>query len=301
MTVKQDQAHLLRQLSNSIAGKKETASQERTTRVVTIASGKGGVGKSNFALNFALSLKELGQKVVVIDLDIGMANLDILMGTTSKFHLMDMIRERKSIWDVLAKGPNKLEYLAGGTGFNSLLQLNDDERDYFFQELEKLHGYADLILIDTGAGLTKESQQCHLSADEVILLTTPEPTSISDAYSIVKILHGYKPTLTFQLLINRVANPKEGMEVASKFKMAVQSFLNKELKVFGAIPEDEAVKQSVLKQVPFCLAYPRAPVSLMLKKLAERFVTGTAALPMSTKETGGIKGFIRNLSKLIHL
>lgn len=300
MTVKQDQAHLLRKLSNSIAGKKEAATQERTTRVVTIASGKGGVGKSNFALNFALSLKELGQKVVIIDLDIGMANLDILMGTTSKFHSMDMIRDRKSIWDVLEKGPNKLEYLAGGTGFNSLLQLNDDERDYFFQELEKLQGYADLILIDTGAGLTKESQQCHLSADEVILLTTPEPTSISDAYSIVKILHGYKPTLTFQLLINRVANPKEGLEVASKFKMAVQSFLNKEVKVFGAIPEDEAVKQSVLKQVPFYLAYPRSPVSLMLKKLAERFVTGTDALPTSTKETGGIKGFIRNLSKLIH-
>lgn len=297
MTVKQDQAHLLRQLSNSFSGLKQTARQERTTRVITIASGKGGVGKSNFALNFAFSLKELGQKVVIIDLDIGMANLNILMGTTPKFHLMDMIEHRKSIWDVLEKGPNKLEYLAGGTGFNTLLQLNDDERQYFFQELEKLQGYADLILIDTGAGLTKESQQCHLSADEVILLTTPEPTSMADAYSIVKILNKHNPSLSFQLLINRVTNPKEGMEVASKFKMAVQSFLNKDLKVFGAIPEDEAVRQSVLKQVPFYLAYPRSPVSMMLKKLAERFVSG-ASTP--SPESGGIKGFIRNLSRLLH-
>jgi flagellar biosynthesis protein FlhG len=296
MTVKQDQAHLLRQLSNSLAGQKETASQERTTRVVTIASGKGGVGKSNFALNFGLCLMELGQKVVVIDLDIGMANLDILMGATPKYHLMDMIGQQKSIWDVLEKGPNGIEYLAGGTGFTNLLQLSDDERQYFFQELEKLQGYADLILIDTGAGLTKESQQCHLSADEVILLTTPEPTSMADAYSIVKILNGHKPTVSFQLLINRVTHPKEGMEVASKFKMAVQSFLNKELKIFGAMPEDEAVKRSVLKQVPFYLAYPRTEASTMLKKLAERFVTGVAT---TAPESGGIKGFIRNLSRLI--
>jgi flagellar biosynthesis protein FlhG len=297
MTVKQDQAHLLRQLSNSFSGQKQTAHKERKTRVITIASGKGGVGKSNFALNFAFCLKELGQKVVIIDLDIGMANLNILMGTTPKFHLMDMIEHRKSIWDVLEKGPNKLEYIAGGTGFNTLLQLSNEERQYFFQELEKLQGYADLILIDTGAGLTKESQQCHLSADEVILLTTPEPTSMADAYSIVKILNKHNPSLSFQLLINRVNHPKEGMEVASKFKMAVQSFLNKDLKVFGAIPEDEAVRQAVLKQVPFYLAYPRSPVSMMLKKLADRFVSGTST---PSGESGGIKGFIRNLSRLLH-
>jgi flagellar biosynthesis protein FlhG len=300
MTVKQDQAHLLRQLSNSLAGQKQAPSLERTTRVITIASGKGGVGKSNFALNFALCLKDLGQKVVIIDLDIGMANLDILMGTTPNLHLMDMIAEKKSIWDVLEKGPNQLEYLAGGTGFHTLLQISDEERSYFFQELEKLHGYADIILIDTGAGLTKESQQCHLSADEVILLTTPEPTSMADAYSIVKILTKHKPEISFQLLINRVTQPKEGLEVASKFKLAVQSFLNKDLKIFGAIPEDEAVKQSVLKQVPFYLAFPRSPVTFMMKKLAERFVNGTEALTAAKKESSGIKGFIRNLTKLIH-
>jgi flagellar biosynthesis protein FlhG len=300
MTVKQDQAQLLRQLSNSLTKETSDTSQavhERTTRVITIASGKGGVGKSNFALNFALCLTELGQKVIVIDLDIGMANIDILMGTTPKWHLMDMIEQKKRIWDVLEKGPNQLEYLAGGTGFNQLLQLGDEERQYFFEELEKLHGYADLILIDTGAGLTAESQQCHLAADEVILLTTPEPTSMADAYSIVKILHRHKPELSFQLLINRVNNPKEGLEVASKFKMAVQSFLNKDLKIFGAMPEDEAVRRAVLKQVPFYLAFPRSQATIMMKKLAERFLSG----PDTTgNESGGLKGFIRNLSRFIH-
>ncbi|MEH7247176.1 MinD/ParA family protein [Neobacillus niacini] len=287
--MKQDQAHQLRQLSNSLV------SQGRTSRVVTIASGKGGVGKSNFTLSFALSLMELGKRVVVIDLDIGMANLDILMGTTPKHHLWDMIRERNSIWSVLEKGPNGLEYLAGGSGFQQLLQLQDDERQFFFQELEKLHGYADIILIDTGAGLTMESQQCHLSADDIILLTTPEPTAIADAYSVVKILHSQNPELTFHLVVNRVAREKEGIEVASKFKLAVQSFLKKEIKIFGAIPDDAAVMQSVLKQVPFYIAFPRAAASLTLRNLAERFVSGNTV----RQEHKGIKGFIRNFSRML--
>ncbi|WP_342429549.1 MinD/ParA family protein [Neobacillus sp. FSL H8-0543] len=284
-----DQAHQLRQLSNSLVY------QERTSRVVTIASGKGGVGKSNFTLSFALSLMELGKKVVVIDLDIGMANLDILMGASPKHHLWDMIRERKSIWSILEKGPNGLEYIAGGSGFQQLLHLKEEERQYFFKEVEKLHGYADIILIDTGAGLTVESQQCHLSADEIILLTTPEPTAIADAYSVVKILDSQNPALSFQLVVNRVSRQKEGIEVAGKFKFAVQSFLNKEIKIFGAIPDDPAVMQAVLKQVPFYLAFPRSTASVTLRSLAERFVTGTEG----AQETKGIKGFIRTISRLL--
>jgi flagellar biosynthesis protein FlhG len=286
--MQQDQAYLLRQLSKS------TTSQ-RSPRVITIASGKGGVGKSNFALNFALSLNALGQKVVLIDMDIGMANLDILMGLNPKAHLMDMIKQRKSIWDVLEKGPHQLEYLAGGSGFNKLQQLDEDERSYFFHELEQLHGYADIILIDTGAGLTIESQQCHLSADEVFLITTPEPTSIADAYSVVKMLHSQQPALSFQIVINRVSSPNEGMEVASKFKAAVHSFLGKDIKIFGAIPDDASVMRAVLKQEPFTLAYPRSPAAAAVKRLAERFVTGTE----EPKHHGGIKGFIRKLTRIL--
>jgi flagellar biosynthesis protein FlhG len=286
----QDQAYQLRQLSNSLVPHK------RTSRVVTIASGKGGVGKSNFTLSFALSLMDLGKKVVVIDLDIGMANLDILMGATPKYHLLDMIAERKSIWSVLESGPRGLEYLAGGSGFQQLLQLREEDRGYFFKELEKLHGYADIILIDTGAGLTLESQQCHLSADEIILLTTPEPTAMADAYAVVKILHRQKPGIGFQLVVNRVSRSKEGLEVGSKFKYAVQTFLNKELTIFGSIPDDPAVMQAVLKQVPFYLAFPRSPASVTMRKLADRFVaTGTPV----KEESGGMKGFIRNISKML--
>jgi flagellar biosynthesis protein FlhG len=287
--MQQDQAYLLRQLSKS------TTSLERNSRVITIASGKGGVGKSNFALNFALSLTALGKKVVLIDLDIGMANLDILMGLNPKAHLMDMIHQKKSIWDVLEKGPNHLEYLAGGTGFKQMQQLDENERKYFFNELEKLHGYADIIIIDTGAGLTIESQQCHLSADEVFLITTPEPTSIADAYSVVKMLHSQQPALSFQLVINRVSSPNEGLEVASKFKAAVHSFLGKDIKIFGAIPDDASIRRAVLNQQPFTLAYPRSAAAVAVKQLAERFVTGVS----EPKQHGGIKGFIRKLTRIL--
>ncbi|MFZ7944710.1 MinD/ParA family protein [Neobacillus sp. 19] len=288
--MQQDQAYSLRQLSKTLS------EPVRHSRVVTVASGKGGVGKSNFALNFALSLMELGQKVVLVDLDLGMANIDILMGMTPKAHLLSMIKQKQSVWDVLEKGPNGLEYIAGGSGFTKLLQLQEEERSYFFAELEKLHGYADTIIIDTGAGLTLESQQCHLSADEVMLLTTCEPTAIADAYSVVKILHGRQPSISIQLVINRVVNPKEGMEVASKFKAAVHSFLQMDIKIFGAIPEDPHVLQSVLKQVPFCLAAPRSQASQTLRRLAERFVTGST----SEDGHGGIKGFVRKLSRMLN-
>lgn len=284
----QDQAQRLRELSKFLS------SPQQSSRVLTIASGKGGVGKSNFTLNFALCLIELGKKVVVIDLDIGMANLDVLMGLSPKYHLIDMIQQRKSIWDVLEKGPKGLEYVAGGSGFDEISQLSESEMDYFLHQLEQLHGYADIILIDTGAGLTAESQQCHLAADEIILLTTPEPTAITDAYAIVKILHGKNPLLSFQLVVNRVSHPQEGIEVASKLKMAAQQFLNKEIKVFGAISDDTIVMQSVLKQVPFYLAYPHSLASTSIKRLAERFVSGDSSIQ---DEGSGMKGFVRKLSQ----
>jgi flagellar biosynthesis protein FlhG len=287
--MQRDQAYSLREQWNS------RPKAERTTKVLTIASGKGGVGKSNFALNFGLSLAELGKKIVLIDLDIGMANIDILMGMIPKYHLLDMIEQRMTIWDVLEKGPNQLELLAGGSGLIHLLQLEEEERAYFFQELEKLHGYADFIIIDTGAGVTAESLRCHLSADEIILLMTPEPTAIADAYSVVKILNSRQPTLSFQLVVNRVKHQQEGLEAASKFKTAVQSFLQKEIKVFGAIPEDANVIKSVSKQVPVFLAAPRSTSAVTIKRLAERFLTGSG----DVSERGGMKGFIRKLARMI--
>jgi flagellar biosynthesis protein FlhG len=285
----EDQAKRLRELY------KELGESAKSAKVLSITSGKGGVGKSNFALNFALSLMEQGKKVVLVDLDIGMANLDILMGSAPSYHLLDMIRQRKTIWDILEKGPNGIEYIAGGNGFQKILDLNPEDTEYFFTELEKLHDYADIVIIDTGAGLTKESQRCHLAADEIILVTTPEPTSITDSYSVLKILHGQNPDLTFRLVINRVKNVNESLEAANKLKAVTRQFLQKEIAVFGAIADDPSVSKAVIQQVPFYLAYPNAPASKSMKRLAQYYVTGISGQQTSS----GMKGFVQKLSRLI--
>ncbi|MGG3466006.1 MinD/ParA family protein [Neobacillus pocheonensis] len=285
----QDQAQKLRELYQRLLDN----NNEKTTKVVSITSGKGGVGKSNFALNFALGLIESGQKVVLIDLDIGMANLDVLLGMTVKFNLIDMVNQKKSIWDVIEKGPNGLELLSGGNGFSEILHLSDDDTNYLFKELEKLHGYADVVLIDTGAGLSKESQRCHLAADEIILVTTPEPTAITDAYSVIKILHHQVPNLHFKLVVNRVENSKEGIAIANRVRTVTKQFLKKEIEILGFIPNDSIVFQSVMEQAPFSLKYPKSQAAKWIRDIVNIYLN----VNHKSAQFTGIKGFIQKISR----
>ena len=154
-----------------------------------MTSGKGGVGKSNFTLNFALTLQSKGYKVLVFDADIGLANIDVLMGISSKYNLYHLLKKEKTIWEIIQKGYNDLEFIAGGSGFNDLLRLTDEELDYFAEQVMQLNGYVDFIIFDTGAGLSKETLKFILAAEEAIVVTTPEPTSITDAYAIIKMVN----------------------------------------------------------------------------------------------------------------
>ena len=289
--MKQDQAHKLRELHQRINNMK----QGKATKVVSITSGKGGVGKSNFAINFALALVEAGQKVVLIDLDIGMANLEILLGMNAKDHLIDMVKHKKNIWDVLEKGPNGLELISGGSGFEEILDLSEHDTNYLFTELGRLEGYADIILFDTGAGLSKESQRCHLAADEIILVTTPEPTAITDAYSVVKILNHQDSNLQVRLVVNRVQNSKEGIAIANRVRMVTKQFLAKEIDVLGFLPNDSIVFQSVLEQSPFYLKYPKSQPAKWMKDMVNIYLN----VDNNRSNITGIKGFINKLSQFV--
>lgn len=276
-----------------------TQKKEKSTKVVSITSGKGGVGKSNFALNFALSLSESGKKVVLIDFDIGMANQEVLLGMTPNYHLIDMVKSRKCIWDVLETGPNGLELISGGNGFEEILDLRDGETNYLFGELEKLQGYADIVLFDTGAGLSRESQRCHLAADEIILVTTPEPTAITDAYSVIKILHHQNSCLDVRLVVNRVANSKEGMAIADRMRAVTKRFLDKEIDILGFLPNDGLVFQSVLDQKPFYLNYPKSHAAKWMKDLTGIYLNGNSG--QRPVAAGGIKGFIQKMSQFVRI
>lgn len=275
--------------------------QGKPTRLITVTSGKGGVGKSNFTLNFALGLLASGQKTVVFDVDLGFANLDVLMGISSKKHLLQLLEPDTSIWDILEKGPGSLEFIAGGTGFTQMMKVDDGKLDKLFTQLEKLHGYADVLLFDTGAGITNESMRFILSADEVLLVTTPEPTSITDAYALIKMIHSQNPRTAIRLVINRVSSFQEGKQTADKLTMVAKRFLDMDLATLGFVPDDANVSKAVKQQRPFFLTYPQSQASKGIRELVSVYIShpGMKSSGHAGAEASGLRGFLSKMRKMI--
>ncbi|MGI2293061.1 MinD/ParA family protein [Paenibacillus sp. GXUN7292] len=285
-----DQAEALRQLVKQ----NNSQSQLKNTRVVTVTSGKGGVGKSNFSLNFALSLQRLGQKVLVFDADIGMANIDVLMGQTTPYNLYHLLTQEKTIWDIIAVGPEGLHYIAGGSGFKDLLELTAEQLERFAGEIEKLHGRYDVILFDTGAGLSKETVKFITAADETIVVTTPEPTSITDAYALIKMVRAMHIDVSFKLVVNRATNRKEGQQTLDKISLVAKRFLDTELPTLGIMFDDGNVSSAVKKQIPFSICYPSTAASKAVMEIARSFL----AIQAPVQQSSGIKGFLSKMFRL---
>ncbi|GAB6931482.1 MinD/ParA family protein [Paenibacillus sp. JCM 10914] len=292
-----DQAHSLRQLvsshqpSDHVTGTTAT----RTAKIITVSSGKGGVGKSNFTLNFALTLQSMGKKVLVFDADIGMANIDVLMGIRSNYSLYHLIKREKRIEDVILHGPEGLPYIAGGSGLADMLSLSEEEMNYFISEIERISAEMDYILFDTGAGLSKENMRFITSADHCLIVTTPEPTSITDAYALIKVVHSTDPSVPFSLVVNRADDETEANEAASKIILTAQRFLNIDIQLLGSIADDTHVVQAVKRQIPFTSAYPRCNAASDIRRITLRYVTvPTATLPEAPR---GIKGFMQRWLK----
>lgn len=274
-----------KQLRDKVLQKK-SKKERRQTRVIAITSGKGGVGKSNFALNFALSLVQQNKKVLIFDVDLGFANIDVLLGRSPDESVASMIEKDLSIWDIIEEGPDGLMFISGGTGFDDLFRLDEPKMNKFFTELSQIQGHVDYIMLDTGAGLSYENLRFILAADDVVLVTTPEPTSITDAYSVVKMVHGKDPNVHMKLVINQCTSDKEGKETAENFQKVTHQFLDKQIGVLGFIPSDAAIPNAVKKQIPFLLAFPNGQASQAMQKLTAEFLE----LPVPYKL--GLKGFL---------
>ncbi|MFD0616732.1 MinD/ParA family protein [Paenibacillus sp. GCM10027629] len=290
-----DQAQALRNLVNR---HNKMQDSHHDTRIVTVTSGKGGVGKSNFTLNFALALQSLGQKVLVFDADLGMANIDVLMGVNSRVNLYHLLKREKTIWEVILKGPNDLHFIAGGSGFQELLTLPEEELLYFTEQVHSISGEYDIILFDTGAGLTKETLNFILSAEETIVVTTPEPTSITDAYALIKIVHRMNNKVAFRLVVNRVSDLQEGIQTSNKINLVSEQFLDLKIPTLGYVMDDPNVSNAVKKQVPFTIAFPQSTSSRSIEQLAQAYLNKSSQ-PQRMPSESGVKGFLSRMLKFM--
>ncbi|ASS75632.1 cobyrinic acid a,c-diamide synthase [Tumebacillus algifaecis] len=287
-----DQAERLRSL---VAKSRQEETPVRSTRVITITSGKGGVGKSNFTLNYALGLAKQGKQVVILDADVGFGNIDVLMGVTPKKTLADLIRKEATLQDILETGPCDIKFIAGGSGFQDLLDIQQEEFDYLLEQLGELQGFADYVLIDTGAGLNAQTLQLILSSDDVYVVLTPEPTAITDAYALIKMVVNREPATRIQLVVNRAQSMPEGKETAEKIRLVAQRFLNVGISTLCVLLDDPNVSKSVKRQVPFLLAYPNGLASMCITNVVQAQIKGEVAGDVSTR---GMKQFLHRMVRL---
>lgn len=289
-----DQAERLRELAKNRPAQEAApwpaATLGRHTRVIAVTSGKGGVGKTNFTVNLAIALREAGSRVLILDADLGMANVDIVLGSSSKKYLLSLLEEDKTLADVLVHGPYGVDFIPGGSGIEKAQTLREDERRILLEKLADVGSLADIVLIDTGAGLGKNVMDFILASDEVLLVTTPEPTSLTDAYAVMKAYSRYAEHPSLQLVVNRVYDDRESREVTAKLQQTAERFLQMEVGCLGYLYEDTNVMRSVRRQTPFYVAAPNAMASRCVRAMAQAVLYGT---PVTVER--GWRGFLQRI------
>ncbi len=260
----------------------------REPRILTVSSGKGGVGKTNIAINLGIAFAEIGKKVIVMDADLGLANVNVILGIIPKFNLYHVIRKQKNVRDIIVDTQYGIQIIAGASGFSQLANLNDDERRAFVDALKEL-AYADIIIIDTGAGVSPNVLTFLKGADDAIIVTTPEPTAITDAYGIIKSISTEVNGPSIKLVVNRVQTVMEGKKVAERVITIAGQFLNIRVSNLGFIFEDSAVPRAVVKQDPFLKSAPKSKASQSIRHLMSRLAD------IEYREYAGFGKFLRNM------
>lgn len=285
-----DQAEKLRKMV------KEQASPRRVARVITVTSGKGGVGKSSISVNLAIALSKLGNRVIILDADFGLANVEVMLGIRPQYNLADLMFRGKSLTDIITEGPENIGFISGGSGIQELTNLSRDQIVYLIQKLVELDQKADIIIVDTGAGIADSVLEFVGASSEVLLVATPEPTSITDAYALLKTLNR-KTDVSLQdtvikMVANRIDTYDEGKELYDKLSLVVSKFLNFKLEYLGALPQDASVSKAVMRQKPALTLYPNSNFSKTLNTFADILCENSKEIPQSKK---GIAQLFTNL------
>lgn len=261
-----DQAEKLRNMV------KQQTVPRRIARVITVTSGKGGVGKSNIAVNLGIAMSRLGKRVVILDADFGLANVEVMLGIRPQYNLADLMFRGKTLTDIITEGPENIGFISGGSGIQELTNLSRDQIVYLIQKLVELDERADVIIIDTGAGIADSVLEFVAASTEVLLIATPEPTSITDAYALLKTLNrkvdfNLQDTV-IKMVANRIDTYEEGKELYDKLSIVVSKFLNYKLEFMGALPQDNNVSKAVMRQKPALILYPNSAFSKNITEFA---------------------------------
>lgn len=285
-----DQAEQLRNII-----KMNNQAPKPVARVITVTSGKGGVGKSNVSINLAVQFKKMGLNVIIFDADFGLANIEVMFGAVPNHNLADLIYKGKNIRDVITWGPMGIGFISGGSGIAGLSNLRKDHINYLIHNLAELDTLADVIIIDTGAGISDAVLEFLVASDEVLLVTTPEPTSITDSYSLLKTLNRHsrydRDHTTIKVISNKVESLDEGLLLFNKLNMVVTRYLKIPIEYLGAVPQDQLLNRAVMQQSPVSIQNPSA-------KSSKAFETLTTTLMAKNEEQvhkrTGMAGFFSN-------
>ncbi len=260
------------------------------TKIVTIASGKGGVGKSSLALNLGIALSQHGRRPLIIDTDFGFNNIDVMLGVHTQYDLLDVIEGRKGVREVIETGLCGVQFISGGSGVYELFRMPPDQLMDIVSSLVELEDVADTIIFDTSAGLSENAMRLIRASHETILVTTPEPTAVVDAYALLKIVHEQGDRPHISLVVNQASGAREATSVADGFVRIAEKNLNIRINRLGHVTRDANMQSAIKMQVPILASFPKCTASADIRNLAERYLS----LPAKESRKLGVAGFLES-------
>ena len=289
-TNNRDQAQSLRELVS------QNATRRRALKIATIASGKGGVGKSSLCVNIAIALSSLGYRVLVVDADFGLANIDVMLGVNSKYNMGHLLRRERTIGEIIQEGYNGIRFISGGSGVFELLQMDEINLRRIMRDLRGLNDPADVILFDAGAGINDHLLQLIDASSEAIIVTTPEPTAFVDAYALIKTLvgsdsGGSRPNL--RLIMNKCESRKEAQTAVEGFVKVIKRHLSLDIAVLGYILYDHDIIDSIKSQTPVMISNPTGATSKNILDITRKLMD----IPID--ESGPVKRISRLFERLL--
>lgn len=286
-----DQAENLRTII-----KRQNQKQLHNARVITVTSGKGGVGKSSVSINLALQYRKMGKKVIILDADFGLANIEVMFGVIPKYNLSDLMFKGKEVKEIITEGPEGVGFISGGSGIAKLVNLDREQIKRLVNKLSDLEELADVIIIDTGAGISSSVMEFLTASAETIIVTTPEPTSITDSYALLKALSMSeafdKNTTSIKVIANKVSSINEGKNLYEKLSMVVSQFLEINLDFLGIIPRDDNITKAVMKQKPVSIMYPTAISTKSFEDIVKSLESNENTVLIDRK---GIRGYLKTV------